>query len=54
LDAMDLDTLYPRHAEKRVVEALADTPAALIHGPQRGGGGVHLMTIQSEMAAPGV
>lgn len=34
---MDDDHLYPRFAESRLVEALADTPAVLIHGPRQCG-----------------
>jgi len=29
--------LYPRHAEHRLIEALADSPAVLIHGPRQCG-----------------
>lgn len=31
------DGLYPRYAEPRLLEALADTPAVLIHGPRQSG-----------------
>ena len=31
------DRLYPRYAEARLLEALADTPAVLIHGPRQSG-----------------
>ena len=31
------DGLYPRYAEARLLEALADTPAVLIHGPRQSG-----------------
>ena len=31
------DSLYPRYAEPRLLEALADTPAVLIHGPRQSG-----------------
>ena len=34
---MDETTLYPRHAEASLVEALADSPAVLIHGPRQSG-----------------
>ena len=30
-------TLYPRYAERRLIEALADSPAVLIHGPRQCG-----------------
>jgi predicted AAA+ superfamily ATPase len=30
-------TLHPRFAEARLVEALADTPVVLIHGPRQSG-----------------
>jgi predicted AAA+ superfamily ATPase len=29
--------LHPRYAEPRFVEALADTPVVLIHGPRQSG-----------------
>ena len=29
--------LYPRHARPRLLEALADSPAVLIHGPRQCG-----------------
>ncbi len=29
--------LYPRFAERRLTEALADSPAVLIHGPRQSG-----------------
>jgi len=31
------DVVYPRYAEPRLLEALADTPAVLIHGPRQSG-----------------
>lgn len=34
---MAAESLYPRHAEPRLVEALADSPAVLIHGPRQCG-----------------
>jgi predicted AAA+ superfamily ATPase len=34
---MNAHKLYPRHAEPRLVEALADTPAVLVHGPRQCG-----------------
>ena len=34
---MTKNTIYPRHIEPRVTEALADTPVVLIHGPRRCG-----------------
>ena len=34
---MAADRLYPRFAEPRLVEALADTPVVLIHGPRQCG-----------------
>ena len=34
---MASDPLYPRFAERRLVEALADTPVVLIHGPRQCG-----------------
>ncbi len=37
LPNMSAPTLYPRFAESRLVEALADSPAALIHGPRQCG-----------------
>ena len=30
-------TLYPRFARARLTEALADTPAVLVHGPRQCG-----------------
>jgi len=35
--AMVVSTLYPRHIEARLTEALADTPVVLIHGPRQSG-----------------
>ena len=37
LAAMTAVRLYPRFAEARVVEALADTPVVLVHGPRQCG-----------------
>ena len=34
---MPNSSLYPRFAERRLVEALADSPAVLIHGPRQSG-----------------
>ncbi|MCP3963946.1 MAG: AAA family ATPase, partial [bacterium] len=34
---MEAATLYPRFAESRLLEALADTPVVLIHGPRQCG-----------------
>ncbi len=34
---MKADPLYPRHAEARLADALADTPVVLIHGPRQCG-----------------
>ena len=34
---MEDSPLYPRFAEKRLIEALADTPVVLIHGPRQCG-----------------
>jgi len=36
-DAMPRGTLHPRFAEALLVEALADTPVVLIHGPRQSG-----------------
>ena len=30
-------SLYPRYAEPRLIEALADSPVVLIHGPRQAG-----------------
>ena len=30
-------SLYPRYVEARLVEALADTPVVLLHGPRQSG-----------------
>ncbi len=37
MDAMELTDLYPRFIRPRLVEALADTPVVLIHGPRQCG-----------------
>ena len=34
---MNTDRFYPRYVEARLVEALADTPVVLIHGPRQCG-----------------
>lgn len=34
---MKNDNFYPRYIRSRVVEALADTPVVLIHGPRQCG-----------------
>ncbi len=34
---MSPDPVYPRFAESRLAEALADTPVVLIHGPRQCG-----------------
>ena len=34
---MARDTIYPRFVEPRLAEALADSPAVLIHGPRQSG-----------------
>ena len=34
---MSADPVYPRFAEPRLIEALADTPVVLIHGPRQCG-----------------
>lgn len=37
MDAMELSDLYPRFIRPRLLEALADTPVVLIHGPRQCG-----------------
>jgi len=34
---MEAGRLYPRHVEKRLIEALGDSPVVLIHGPRQCG-----------------
>jgi len=34
---MQVAPLYPRYVEHRLTEALADSPAVLIHGPRQCG-----------------
>ena len=34
---METSSFYPRYAESPLVESLADSPAALIHGPRQSG-----------------
>jgi len=34
---MSTNTFYPRFIEPRLVEALADSPVVLIHGPRQSG-----------------
>jgi hypothetical protein len=37
--------LYPRFVRKRLVEALADTPVVLLHGPRRIQNGKNLVAV---------
>jgi len=34
---MPVNMLYPRFTEPRLIEALADSPVVLIHGPRQSG-----------------
>ena len=46
---MPAPSLYPRYAEPRLTEALADSPVVLIHGPRQCGKTTLAQTVGTRM-----